>query len=432
MTFVNGSKMNDVHLSDLKRLNELSSSEKGSYAIADSFVTKINIEINSNPWVSFETNIDALANKIYENRGKPLSGLIIGVKDVIATEDFQTSMGAPSAWHNHNMGFDARIVSNFKMAGAVVGGKTKTSEFAVHKETDVINPKYPGMTAGTSSSGSAAAVANGTAKITLGTQTAGSIARPASYCGVNSFKPSFGDFPRTGVLKTSDQFDTLGIFFDEFDSLNIVYDAIAVYGDNYPIQSKKREQSNLKFVSILTGEPFDNASENVQGKLIDFAKSLMSGTELSFRDSSELRKFVEVRTIHEALYKLNLAYYFSEERAAGSLSVNLLEFIGVISNSDYENSGTLNKKLNFWKTQFSKATDEMLIITLAANTGAKVQDASYDSDCNVIITASGRPQIVLSDFVFDEYGRSIGVSFSGPKNSDTKLLKLLESLLPVR
>lgn len=424
--------MNDVHLSELKLLNELSSSKKGSYAIAESFVIKMNTDINSNPWVCFESNVDILANRIYENRGKPLSGLIIGVKDVIATEDFQTSMGAPSAWHNHNMGFDARIVTNFKMAGAIVGGKTKTSEFAVHKETDVINPKYPGMTAGTSSSGSAAAVANGTVKITLGTQTAGSIARPASYCGVNSFKPSFGDFPRTGVLKTSDQFDTLGIFFDEIDTLSIVYDVIAVCGDNYPIQSKKREQSNLKFVSILTGKPFDNSSEIIQRKLIDFAKSLMSRTDLSYLNSSELREFVEVRPIHETLYKLNLAYYFREERAAGSLSVNLLRFIGDISVSDYYKSETLNKELNSWRARFSKATDEMLTITLAANTGANEQDASYDLDCNVLITASGRPQIVLSDFIFDDNGRSIGVSFSGPKNSDDKLLKLLKSLITVR
>jgi amidase len=202
-----------MHLSKIADLRDLSSDSNGCRLIADSFVSLLQSEKDIlNPWLCTNQDKDKLALTLYENRNQPLSGLIIGVKDVIATQEFPTKMGAGPNWDNPNMGFDARIVSEARNLGVVIGGKVKSSEFAVHRETDVINPHYKGRTSGTSSSGSAAAVANGSVSIALATQTAGSIARPASYCSVLAMKPSFGDYPRTGILKTTDEFDTVGLF----------------------------------------------------------------------------------------------------------------------------------------------------------------------------------------------------------------------------
>ena len=120
-----------------------------------------------------------------------LAGVPVGVKDVFNTLDLPTEMGSP-LWRGFTPGNDARSVFGLRRRDAVIAGKTVTAEFAVHTPGPTTNPHDPTRMPGTSSSGSAAAVAAGMVPVALGTQTAGSIVRPASYCGVFGFKPSFG------------------------------------------------------------------------------------------------------------------------------------------------------------------------------------------------------------------------------------------------
>jgi Asp-tRNA(Asn)/Glu-tRNA(Gln) amidotransferase A subunit family amidase len=140
----------------------------------------------------------------------PLGGIPIGVKDVIDTADMPAQYGSP-AWAGHRPRADAACVAAARAAGAVVIGKTVTTEFATRHPGPTANPANPAHTPGGSSSGSAAGVAAGFFPLAFGTQTAGSIVRPAAYCGVVGFKPSFGTLHRAGMKVMSESLDTIGV-----------------------------------------------------------------------------------------------------------------------------------------------------------------------------------------------------------------------------
>jgi amidase len=140
----------------------------------------------------------------------PLHGIPIAVKDLIDTADMPTAYGSP-IYRNHRPMADASCVALAKAAGAVVLGKTVTTEFAAFTPGKTANPRNPAHTPGGSSSGSAAAVADGMVRLAFGTQTAGSVIRPAAYCGVVGYKPSFGLINRAGVKPLVDSLDTVGI-----------------------------------------------------------------------------------------------------------------------------------------------------------------------------------------------------------------------------
>lgn len=156
--------------------------------------------------------------------GRPdtLSGLPIGVKDVIATRDYPTRCGTdlPEAVIQVLLKKgEADCVSDLKQAGAIVAGKTVTAELATYQPGNTVNPLAVTRSPGGSSSGSAAAVAAGDVRLALATQTAGSTIRPASYCRLYGFKPSFGRYALSGVLATSPTLDTLGLIADELGLL---------------------------------------------------------------------------------------------------------------------------------------------------------------------------------------------------------------------
>ena len=191
-------------------------------------------------WECFDPGIPLLAAKRIDEKiekgmkvGK-LAGVPIGVKDIFSTEDMPTGMGSP-IWKEFTPGNDARVVARLRLHEMIVMGKTVTAEFAVHTPNGTRNPYDIDYSPGTSSSGSAAAVAAGMVPLALGTQTAGSVIRPASYCGIFGFKPSFGLIPRTGILKTTDSLDTVGVFSRTAEDLEAFLNEAIVTGPNWPI-----------------------------------------------------------------------------------------------------------------------------------------------------------------------------------------------------
>jgi Asp-tRNA(Asn)/Glu-tRNA(Gln) amidotransferase A subunit family amidase len=139
-----------------------------------------------------------------------LHGIPVGVKDVLDTGDMPSSYGSP-IWEGWKPRADAAPVAWTRAAGGVCYGKTVTTEFATRKPGATANPTNPGHTPGGSSSGSAAGVADGMFPVAFGTQTAGSIIRPAAYCGVVGYKPSYGMISRIGMKIMSDSLDTVGV-----------------------------------------------------------------------------------------------------------------------------------------------------------------------------------------------------------------------------
>lgn len=156
----------------------------------------------------------------------PLHGLPVGIKDIVDTRDMPTENGTLID-SGRQPTEDAWLVARLRAAGAVILGKTVTTECAYLVPGKTRNPHDPEHTPGGSSSGSAAAVASGMVPLAVGTQTGGSVIRPAAFCGVVGFKPTFGLIPRTGVLRTSRRLDTVGTFARTVEDAALLADGIA-------------------------------------------------------------------------------------------------------------------------------------------------------------------------------------------------------------
>lgn len=180
-----------------------------------------------------------------------LYGVPIGIKDIIDTVDFPTEYGSPIHRGRYSVS-DATVVSRLRAAGAVIFGKTATTEFATTHAGATCNPHNTAHTPGGSSSGSAAAVAAGLVPVALGTQTNGSVIRPASFCGVYAFKPSRGLIPRTGVLDQSPSLDEVGVFARNIDDLALVAEVIS--GDDGHDAATAR-QAPRRLYDVAVSEP---------------------------------------------------------------------------------------------------------------------------------------------------------------------------------
>jgi Asp-tRNA(Asn)/Glu-tRNA(Gln) amidotransferase A subunit family amidase len=192
-----------ISLADLQRRIEAGELEPDA-ALAQSFAA---IEAR-------ETDVGAFVCHARTTKAQisgPLRGIAVGIKDIIDTADFPTEMGSP-IYRGWQPRADAPVVMMLKRAGATIIGKTTTTAFASRDPTVTRNPHNPAYTPGGSSAGSAAAVAAGMIPLALGTQTGGSVIRPAAYCGVAAIKPSFRLLPTVGVKCFSWALDTVGLF----------------------------------------------------------------------------------------------------------------------------------------------------------------------------------------------------------------------------
>ena len=163
----------------------------------------------------------------------PLSGIPVGIKDIVATKDMPTTNGS-AVYRDHVPAADAWIVERLRQLGATLFGKTVSTEFAWRHPGPTTNPWNARHTPGGSSSGSAAAVAAGIVPLALGTQTLGSIIRPAAFNGIVGFKPSFGSIPRTGVHPLSPSLDHVGFLARRVDDAAFALSLLAGLGDSDP------------------------------------------------------------------------------------------------------------------------------------------------------------------------------------------------------
>ena len=172
----------------------------------------------------------------------PLHGVPVGIKDQFDTADMPTGYGSP-IYEGHRPVADAGSVARLREAGAVILGKTELTEFALYHPTSTTNPLDPARTPGGSSSGSVAAVADHMVPVATGTQTVGSIIRPASYCGIFGYKPTFGSISRAGVLPLCASLDHVGLFTRTVEDLELFAKAITNTHPRHP--------------SIRTAQPAD-------------------------------------------------------------------------------------------------------------------------------------------------------------------------------
>ncbi|GAC1331847.1 MAG: amidase [Beijerinckiaceae bacterium] len=161
----------------------------------------------------------------------PLAGIPVGIKDLIATSDMPTTYGSP-IYADHVPGADAWVVERLRGLGAIIFGKTVTTEFAFRSPGPTVNPWNRDHTPGGSSSGSAAAVAAGLVPLALGTQTLGSVIRPAAFNGIVGLKPSFGAIPRTGIHPLATSLDHVGLFARRVDDVAYGLSLLAAVHDS--------------------------------------------------------------------------------------------------------------------------------------------------------------------------------------------------------
>ena len=159
-------------------------------------------------------------------RRSRLHGVPVGIKDIIDTADLPTEYNS-SIYRGHRPKADAACVMALRDAGCLILGKTETTEFANNHPSRTLNPHNPAHTPGGSSSGSAAAVADLMVPLALGTQTGGSVIRPAAYCGTYAIKPSFGAINRAGVKPVAESLDTIGIFSRSIEDLGLGLEVLA-------------------------------------------------------------------------------------------------------------------------------------------------------------------------------------------------------------
>src|SRR5215470_15519185 len=211
-------------------------------------------------------NIEAAREHADQLANLPLRGLPIGVKDIYDTADLPTQYGS-AIYAGHRPKADAVMVALIRRAGGVVIGKTVTTEFASLQPAGTCNPHNLAHTPGGSSSGSAAAVAAGMVPIALGSQTGGSVIRPAAYCGVVGFKPSFRLLPTVGMKCFSWSLDTVGVFAAGI--ADVAFAAQAISGRELRIDQALPQTPTI---ALVRSRAWPEASPDMQHAVEDAAR----------------------------------------------------------------------------------------------------------------------------------------------------------------
>jgi Asp-tRNA(Asn)/Glu-tRNA(Gln) amidotransferase A subunit family amidase len=384
-----------------------------------------------------ETALELDRQELAEADFKPLTGIPFGIKDIFNTKSFKTQMGSP-IWKDFNPGNNARVVDSVLEAGGLIVGKTVTAEFAVHALNETVNPHDVTKTPGTSSSGSAAAVARGMVPFALGTQTAGSIIRPASFCGVWGMKPSFGMIPRTGVLKTTDSLDSIGFLAAHGKSLRVLLDVVRVKGPDYPFVYKNVDAAgsypkksdrkwNVGFVKTHTWDTAENYAKDAISRLVDKIAET-EGFELKVLDWPS--SLSGAHKIHSNIYSKSLAYYFKQEaRFTSEVSEVMQEMIqegAEISIKEYQTSLLQQDQLIDDLDNFLKPYD--FVISLGTSSSAPPRGDEELPDPSLIWTLGHIPSIAVPVFRCPE-GLPFGAQFVSRRWNDYTLLQGVEELI---
>lgn len=370
---------------------------------------------------------------------KPLGklfGLPIGVKDIFNTIDMPTCMGSP-IWKDFTPGNDCRAVFNLRQADGIILGKTATAEFAVHEPCDTANPHNLEYSPGTSSSGSAAAIAAGMVPLALGTQTAGSIIRPASYCGVYGFKPSFGLIPRTGTLKTTDSLDTIGFFGRSVDDLQLLLETLMVKGPNFPLNHKHMNDAIMQNkkggrwkVAFAKSPKWNQAADHAQKAVLQFVSNLADSGEIEVEELELPEDFTQAHRIHETIYCKTLAYYFKEEYKQNKLISGVLnEMIEKgqgMSLDDYKKALEEQKELALRFEGLFGSFDTLLTLSTGSEAPKKYASETREDSC-LIWTLCGAPAMNLPVFTSPD-GLPFGAQIVSNRYSDFRLLKFAKWL----
>jgi Asp-tRNA(Asn)/Glu-tRNA(Gln) amidotransferase A subunit family amidase len=361
----------------------------------------------------------------------PLHGVPFGIKDIIDTQDMPTEMGSPAFKGNQPLA-DAACVAALRSAGAIILGKTITTEMATLTPNTTRNPHNLEHTPGGSSSGSAAAVADNMVTAALGTQTGGSVIRPASFCGIYGYKPTFGMIPRPGVLNQSHTLDTVGIHARSIEDLALIGDVVCRHDARDPVSLEHSRGSLLEtatsnwslkpifaFVKSTAWSEADHVTHEAFGELVE---QLGGQIEEVVADATIEQGLAAARTIQN----VEIAAHYGpildrntaliSQRLAGQIeegrSIKGHEYVHAIEQRATIAAGLSELFLNY----------NAILTPAAPGPAPKGLESTGNPIFNAFWTYLGVPCVTLP-LLATEDGLPIGVQLVGARRDDARLLR---------
>lgn len=362
-------------------------------------------------------------------------GIPFGVKDVFNTKFLKTEYGS-ILFKNFFPGNNARVVDIIKEKQGIIFCKTTTAEFAVHHfpEKKTLNPFNSNHITGTSSAGSAVAVACGALPISLATQTAGSIIRPASFCGVIGFKPSFGALDRTGVLKTTDTLDTVGLFSSDINCLTKIFRNLMQVSSQYPYSKKFfKQKPNKKKIRIgIISEVFEHYKDYdaiVRKDFETFCEKNLKKYQIV--KNVNLNFVNNIHKHHNNIYCKSLSYYFKtlskRKNQISEIMKNMIKIGQKITTIQYLKSCFAQEILTEKFELIMKNYD--FLLTPSTASAAPIIRSTEKTDTCLIWNFFGAPAISLPVFYDIKKKLPFGLQIVASRYNDFALLDFSKKII---
>ena len=359
-----------------------------------------------------------------------LHGVPVGLKDIIDTSDMPTENG--SVLHaGRTPSRDAAVARMLRAAGAVIMGKTVTTEFATRSPGKTRNPHDPAHTPGGSSSGSAAAVAAGMVPLAVGSQTGGSVIRPASYCGVFGLKPTHGLIPRSGMFQLSRSLDHVGLFARTLEDLALGLEQVAGYDERDP---DSRPRPRVPYRAIAAEEPplpatfafvktprWSQVAPDAQeafGELVEALGDRVEEVDLYEGDAIEWQRII---TDAEAAVNLDREWTTGRERLSPALRTRLERGRQVLAR-DYLQAAAAVSSLIAGYTELFEQRYDAILTPAAPGTAPEGLESTGDPMFNSVWTLCGMPAVTVP-LMRGANGLPLGVQLVGPRHGDGRLLR---------
>ena len=375
--------------------------------------------------------------------GRPigaLHGVPVGLKDIIDTADMPTENG--SVLHaGRRPSSDASVVSRLRAAGAVIMGKTVTTEFATRTPGKTRNPHNSGHTPGGSSSGSAAAVAAAMVPLALGSQTTGSTVRPASYCGVYGLKPTHGLIPRHGMFQLSRTLDHVGLFARSVEDVAILLEVLASHDARDP---DSRPRARIPYRAIAVAEPprvprlafvktsmWDQVDADARGAFSELVQRLGDRVEALELGTPADGILAWQRAIGGAEIAINLRreWEHGRDKLSAALRARIEHGRGVLA-LDYLEALARVPRLVASLTELFDQRYDAILTPAAFGTAPKGLESTGDPAFCALWTLCGMPALNVP-LMRGANGLPLGAQLVGARDQDAQLLRTARWLTDV-
>ena len=423
--------------------DRLASGALDALALVESYIARIvEREPQVGAWAWFDPDFaraQARALDAHRRAGRPLGrlhGLPVGIKDIIDTARIPTENGCPLDAGRVPIR-DAWIVARLKKEGAIIMGKTVTTELAFMHPGKTANPHNLAHSPGGSSQGSAAAVADGMVPLAIGTQTGGSVIRPASFCGVTGYKPTFGAIPRTGILPQSPSLDTVGVFASDPAGAALLAEVLFGQDDGDPathtepapaLLTATRTPPPLPPVFAFVKPPgWADADPALHAAFAELVAALGDQVfEVSLPDI-----FAEAAAQRQRVNMAEMAYHYYRYWRDGADRLGPATRAGIEAGNataarDYLSARDVPRVLNAALEEIFNRCDA-IICPAATGPAPRGHDTTGDPIFNGLWTFCGTPCLSLP-LLIDAGDMPMGVQLVAARGNDTRLLRTAQWL----